>query len=325
MTLEVRDLRLVTAVAEHGGLTRAGAVLHLSQSALSHQLADLERRLGAPVFQRDGRRMVLTPAGERLRDAAIPLLDAFRRAEEDARSVASQRREVLRLSTECYTCYHWLPGVLRDFHALHPTVEPRIVAEVTRRPIPALLRGEIDIAIVSKRVRDRRIWFLPLFRDELVAVVAPEHHWARRRVVGGADFATEHLIRHTVPIAESSIWQEMLIPARVAPRMESEVQLTEAILEMVRAGLGVTVLARWAVAPHVRSGALVAIPLGKRRMRRQWTAAVRRQKHLPPHVDEFVRLARDAFPVVDGAASARRRAADVSRVRAPVVRRASAP
>jgi LysR family transcriptional regulator for metE and metH len=306
VTLEVRDLRLVTAVAEQGGLTRAGAVLHLSQSALSHQLADLERRLGAAVFQRDGRRLVLTPAGERLRDAAIRILETVRLAEEEARNVASRRREVLRLSTECYTCYHWLPAVLRAFQGVRPTVEARIVVEVTRRPIPALLRGEIDIAIVSEPLHDRRVRLTPLFRDELVAVVAPEHPWARRRYISGADFAEEHLIRHRVPVAKSTIWQEILRPAGVEPRMDSEVELTEAILEMVKAGLGVTVLARWAVAPQVKSGALAAVPLGERGLRRQWTAAVRRQKHAPPYVDEFIQLlARDAFPV--GEAGGRRR------------------
>jgi len=306
VTLEVRDLRLVTAVAEQGGLTRAGAVLHLSQSALSHQLADLERRLGVRVFERDGRRMVLTPAGERLRDAAIPLLDGLRRAEEEARGVASSRRGLLRLSTECYTCYHWLPPVLRAFRAIHPDVDARIVAEVTRQPVPALLRGEIDVAIVSDPVSDRRVRVTPLFRDELVAVVPPDHPWAQRRFVSGEDFGAEHLIRHSVPIADSAIWQEILLPARAAPRSDSEVQLTEAILEMVKAGLGVTVLARWAVAPDVARGALSAIPIGKRGMHRRWTAAVRRQKQVPPYIDEFIRLlARDAFPV--GASPGRRR------------------
>ncbi|HEX2401688.1 MAG TPA: LysR family transcriptional regulator, partial [Mycobacterium sp.] len=107
MDLEVRHLRLVSAVAELGSLTRAGDRLHLTQSALSHQLRDIESRLGAALFLRVGKRLVLTPAGERLLATARDVLDRLDRTEQDIHQMGKARAGMLRLTTECYTCYHW--------------------------------------------------------------------------------------------------------------------------------------------------------------------------------------------------------------------------
>src|SRR5687767_5401966 len=115
MELEVRHLRLVAAVAEHQSLTKAGDGLHLTQSALSHQLRDIEERLGARLFHRLNRRMVPTPAGERLLESAAAILGELQAAELAIRSGMAQRPVLLRLSTECYTGYHWLPSVLKPF------------------------------------------------------------------------------------------------------------------------------------------------------------------------------------------------------------------
>ena len=115
VNLEVRHLKLVTAIAEEGGVTRAAGKLNLTQSALSHQLAALEERLGTRLFLRLGRRMVLTPAGETLVASASRLLDDLRSTEEAVTRLGSARGGVLRLATECYTCYHWVPPLMREF------------------------------------------------------------------------------------------------------------------------------------------------------------------------------------------------------------------
>src|SRR2546426_12626466 len=156
MILETRHLRLVAAVAEHGTLTRAGRVLHLTQSGLSRQLLDLETRLGLPLFHRLGKRMVPTPAGERLLVAARRALPQLSDVEEELRRLAGGRAAILRVSTECYTCYHWLPGVLQPFARRFPQVDVQIVAEATHHPVPALFDGRIDLAIVS-RSEERRV------------------------------------------------------------------------------------------------------------------------------------------------------------------------
>src|SRR3954467_5119524 len=114
MDLEIRHLRLVAAVADVGSLTRAGDQLHLTQSALSHQLRDIESRLGAALFLRVGKRLVLTPAGERLLASATDVLARLERTEQDIREMGRDRAGSLRITTECYTCYHWLaPPPLR--------------------------------------------------------------------------------------------------------------------------------------------------------------------------------------------------------------------
>src|SRR2546428_12602463 len=149
MLVEPGYPRPIPAVAEHGPLTRAGRVPHLTQSGLSRQLLDLEPRLGLPLFHRLGKRMVPTPAGDRLLVAARRTLPQLSDVEEELRRLAGGRTAILRVSTECYTCYHWLPGVLPRFVRRFPRVDVQIVAEATHHPVPALFGGRIDLAIRS--------------------------------------------------------------------------------------------------------------------------------------------------------------------------------
>jgi len=291
MNLEVRHLRLVTAIAEEGGVTRAAPRLHLTQSALSHQLAALEERLGTRLFLRLGRRMALTPAGQRLVRSAARLLEELERAEHEVTRLGAGRAGVLRLATEGYTCYHWVPPLLREFAVKWPAVELRIVADATRRPLEALQEGRLDLAVVSSAARDRRFTLEPLFPDELVAVMAPTHPLAGRPFLRPSDFAGEHLILYTSP-EESTAFQRVLVPAKVTPRRLSEIQLTEAIVEMVKAGLGVSVLARWSVAPQLAAGTLRAARLGGRGLVRRWNAATLRAAPRAPWLDDFVGLMR---------------------------------
>jgi LysR family transcriptional regulator, regulator for metE and metH len=288
--LEVRHLKLVEMVSKEGGLTRAASRLHVTQSALSHQLRDIEDKLGAPLFLRLNKKMLLTQAGERLLSSAPAVLEELKRAEEDIRQIALHREGFLRISTECYTCYHWLPPVLKPFSREFPRVEVRIVAEATRRPIEALLDGRLDLAITSAVTRNQKLTFKPLFKDELVAIMSPGHPLASRSHLSAKDFASEHLLVYALPKEDLTIYQKLLIPAGVSPRHVSRVELTEAIIEMVKAGIGIGVMARWAVAPQIESGALVGIPLTAKGLHRHWNAAMIKHKAAPPYLVRFAEL-----------------------------------
>jgi LysR family transcriptional regulator, regulator for metE and metH len=292
MILETRHLRLVTAVTDHGTLTRAGRELNLTQSALSHALLDLERRLGAPLFHRVGKRMVPTAVGERLVVRARRVLQLLTETEEEALRIASGLEGLIRLSTECYTCYHWLPALMQAFGQRFPNVEVRIVAEATRRPFRALLEGRIDLAIVHNMSADARIRHAALFEDELVVLTAPDHPFARQAFVAPEELVAEHLLTYRLPLRDLSIYQQVLGPAGVTPRRVTQIELTEALIEMVRAGIGVAVLAQWAVAPYVQAGKLTTTRFTEGGLHRRWSAALLQQPSVPLHLREFINLLR---------------------------------
>jgi LysR family transcriptional regulator for metE and metH len=289
MELEVRHLRLVAAVADVGSLTRAGDQLHLTQSALSHQLRDIESRLGAPLFLRIGKRLVLTPAGERLLASATDVLERLGQAEHDIRAMGRDRAGVLRITTECYTCYHWLPPLLLRYRRAFPKVEVRIDVGATHHPVEMLLSGKIDLGIVSTPTRDRRLVSHKLFEDELVLVASKRHAFAQRAHIRLADMRDETLFVYP-PKEDSGVLQDVLLPAGALPARVQEVQLTEAITELVKAGLGVAVLARWAVQPLVDAGAIVARPLTARGLHRVWSAVTPRDLADTDYVREFIGL-----------------------------------
>lgn len=289
MSLDLRHLKLVAAIADEGSVTRAGHRLHLTQSALSHQLRAAEEHLGRPLFERRGRKMVLTPAGERLLDSARHVLVEIESAEKEIRNAPEDSRGVLRLSTQCYTVYHWLPPRLKIFQQKYPGVDVQLVVEATPHPFAALLDEKLDLAIVWDLERNRKILYTPLFRDEMVVIVRPGHPWASKPFVEPEDFRDEDLIIFP-PKEESFVVQKFLAPAGVAPRRIRSVVLTEAIIELVKAGLGVAVLARWSVAPQLASGELRGVRLTRDGFYREWSAARLRSKSTPAYVEDFIRL-----------------------------------
>ena len=297
MDLEIRHLQLVSAVADLGSLTRAGDRLHLTQSALSHQLRDIESRLGAPLFLRIGKRLVLTPAGERLLGSAKDVLAQLQRTEDDIRQMGREKAGVLRLTTECYTCYHWLPPLLVHYRRRFPRVEVRIDVDATHHPVEMLLAGKIDIGIVSSKINDRRLAVTPVFEDEVVLIASKRHRFAQQTHVKVADLRDETLFVYP-PREESTVLQKVLLPAGVAPARVDEVMLTEAIAELVKAGLGVSFLARWAVQPMVDAGAIVARPLTARGLHRVWSAAMPKDLASVDYVAAFVELLQAHAPSV---------------------------
>jgi LysR family transcriptional regulator for metE and metH len=180
--------------------------------------------------------------------------------------------------------------VLKPFNREFPRVEVRIIAEATHRPIEALLDGKLDLAISSAVTRNQKLMFKPLFKDEMVVIVSPDHPLASRSYITAKDFASEHLLVYSLPKEELTIFQKVLSPAGISPKHLSRVELTEAIIEMVKAGLGVGVMARWAVTPHIDSGSLRALPLTAKGFHRQWSAAMIRHRAMPPYLIRFVEL-----------------------------------
>src|ERR1700687_3387747 len=287
--LEVRHLRLLVTVAEQGSVTEAGKMLHLTQSALSYQLRDAEEKLGTALFLRLGRKMVLTPAGERLIACARRVLEELSATEGQIEGLNGGARGEIRLSTECYTCYHWLPPVLNKFHGKFSKVEVNIVANATSNPALALLEGKLDVAIISSLPRNKSLQVTPMFEDELVLVMSPKHRLAAASQVRPKDLETETILIYP-PREESTLINKLLKTAGVEAHRVIEVPLTEAIIELAAAGTGIGFMARWAVAPAVETGKVAIRPLGDRGFRRQWHAVTLRKQPTPPFLAEFLKL-----------------------------------
>jgi LysR family transcriptional regulator for metE and metH len=287
--LEVRHLKLLVTVAEEGSVTEAGRRLHLTQSALSHQLRDAEEKLGTALFLRLGRKMVLTPAGDRLIACARRVLEELTNTEGQIEGLNGGARGEIRLSTECYTCYHWLPPVLQKFHGKFSRVEVNIVASATSNPSAALLEGKLDIAIMSCPPRNKSVRVTPMFEDELVFAMSPRHRLASASAVRPKDLETETVLIYP-PREESTLINKILKPAGVEAQRVIEVPLTEAIVELAAAGTGIGFLARWAVAPSVEAGKVAIRPLSGRGFRRQWYAVTLRNQPTPAFLAEFLTL-----------------------------------
>ncbi len=292
MYLEFRHLRTIRAIHEAGGLARAADILHITQSALSHQVKALEEQVGMELFQRRSKPMKLSPAGQRLLRLAEVVLPEVARVEEEFRALQSGRSGRMHIAIECHACFDWLFPVLEQFRAAWPDVDVDIRMRLAFDAIEALRREEIDFVISSDPVDLPGITFQPLFDYEPLFVCAKGHELADHDWIEAEDFAGQTLLHYPVDRAKLDIFTQLLTPARVEPQAMRAVELTEVILMLVAAGRGVTVLPDWVLRDYRGRPDYVVKPITEGGISKRMYAGIREEDAAKPYIAHMVRLAR---------------------------------
>lgn len=290
--LEIRHLRTLVALAETGSLSVAAKRVHLTQSALSHQLRTLEDRYGTRLFERKSNPLRLSSAGQRLLDLARDTLAAVENAERDLLRLKDDTGGDLRVVLECHTCFDWLMPVMDDFRRRWPEVEVDLVAGFHSDPFRLLREGKADLVIGSPAASGRNWTVRPLFEFEILAVLPNEHRLRLRRYVEAKDLAGETLITYPVPESRIDLIREVLRPAGVRlPRRTAE--LTVAILQLVASRRGVAALPNWGLKNYVDNDYVMAKRIGHKGLWSSLHATASSELAARPYFAEFVSIIRD--------------------------------
>jgi len=298
--LELRHLRTLIALQETGSVSLAAERVFLTQSALSHQLKQLEAYYQQPLFERKTQPLRFTLAGERLLALARDLLDKVASAERDLARIRQGEAGELRVAVECHTCFDWLMPAMDSFRQHWPAVELDIVSGFHADPVGLLLTRRADLAIVSEAEPQAGIVHQPLFAYEMVGIVARDHPLAEKKVWQAQDFANETLIHYPVPDEMLDLWRKVLLPAGVSPLRRTS-ELTVAIIQLVASRRGVAALPFWAVKPYLERGYVVARRIGEQGLSSELYAALRSEDAGLAYMQDFLSTVRErSFATLPG-------------------------
>jgi DNA-binding transcriptional LysR family regulator len=288
--LDSRQVRAFCVLARTGSFTQAARELHLTQSGISHSMKSLERDVGCRLLDRLGKKIVLTQAGEQLLHHAKKILQEMENARESLAHLGKWGRGRLRLGASTTACQHLIPPVLREFKESFPehaiTIEPGDTPEL----VAAVLRQRIDLALSLEAESETQLEFHPLFTDELQFIVGAQHPWAQAQRVERTEIPRQNYIlygKHSVTfrLVEEYFRREQMVLNTVI-----ELGSMEATKELVKLGLGVSILAPWIARKEIEEGSLVTLPLGRRKLQRRWGILHWRGKRLNLAEETFIGL-----------------------------------
>lgn len=243
--LDRQQLSILREVDRLGSVTAAADKLNLTQSALSHTIRKFEARHGVALWQKEGRGLRLTQAGEYLLALAQRVLPQIDHAERVIADFAKGQRGALRVGMECHPCQQWLMRVVAPYLAAWPDVDLDLRSAFRFGGIAALLGHEIDLLITPDPLNLPGISYAPVFDYELVLAVPQTHPLASRDHAEPEDLTAEVLITYPVEPARLDIFTRFLVPGNCLPRRHRTVETTEMMLQLVAAGRGVSAVPDW--------------------------------------------------------------------------------
>ncbi|MEP6619688.1 MAG: LysR substrate-binding domain-containing protein [bacterium] len=271
MSLNLHHLRIFVTVADSGGFSRAAAVLRLSQPAVSKSVQEMERQVGLPLIERDGRASRLTAAGEILATRARELFSVEASAEEELRSLRGLESGTLRVGASTTIATYVLPPILARFRDAHPGVVLRVVSANTRAIARLVLERRLDIALVEGPVTHERLSVTDWMDDELVLIAPPNHPLALRRRVRVEDLAGVKLIVRESGSGTREVGERALADQGIRLPVALQLGSTEAIKQGVAAGLGLAIVSRTAAADQLALGRIAVVALHDVVLRRTFT------------------------------------------------------
>ena len=292
--LEIRHFRTLVALRDTGSLVRAAQLLNLTQSALSHQIKLLEAHFGLALFERKSVPPQFSAAGQRLlqlADGALPLIEE---AERDVARLAQGGAGKLRIVVECHTCFDWLMPAMDAFRQRWPEIELDIVSGFHPDPIALVLQDRAEVAIVSEQDAAESVDYHPLFRFEIMALLANDHPLTARSHLTARHFADQTLITYPVPDDMLDLVRQVLQPAGVEPAHRRTTELTVAMLQLVASGRGIATLPLWAVQGYLDRGYVTARPVGRKGLTGELHMACTAATSTQAWLGDFVQITRES-------------------------------
>lgn len=289
--IELKHLRTLTSLRDTGSLTATATSLHLTQSALSHQIKDLESRIGGQLFLRKTRPVRFTSEGEIILKLADEILPRFAVAENELASLKEDVNGRLHMAIDCHSCFQWLMPALREYQLSWPSVGLDFSSGFGFEPIPALMSGELDLVITSDIQPRAEVHYEPLFDFEMRLITATTHPFASKNRIEPKDLATETMLSYPVQKQRLDIVKHFLQPEGIEPSKWKQADNTLMLVQMVSAGLGVAALPNWAINEFSRQGLITSKPLGDGLWRRLF-AAVRNSEKEKRYLQAFFSTAR---------------------------------
>jgi DNA-binding transcriptional LysR family regulator len=290
--LDSRQLRAFATLARTGSFTLAAKELFLSQSAVSHSMKALEQDVGCRLFDRVGKKVLLTQAGEQLLHHAQKILSEMGEARESLHHLGKWGRSQLRVGASPTACQYILPAVLREFKETFPQCLIRVEPGDTPEAIELLRENRVELALALEPKHEERLEFHPLFTDEMVFLVSPKHPWALAERVTREEIPRQHYILYNKNSYTFRMVEDYFKGEEMVLNTVIEFGSMDAIKELVKLGLGVSILAPWIAQDELQEKSLVSLPLGRRKLKRTWGVLHWKGRRLSLAEETFMGLCR---------------------------------
>lgn len=294
--MEIRQLRAFVAIAESGTFTAGAQRVHVTQAAISMQIRQLESELGARVFVRAPRHVILTEAGEHLLQRAKQILREHDAAVDEIAELAGAERGRLRIgSASAMVLTDQLPKILKEIRKQHPRADISVTSGTSEALVQQILRGELDVAFVSLPVDARGIQTDRLSEDQLVAIASPKHRFAKQKTISAYSLAGEKLILGERGGNTRRLIDQFFAEAGVTLHVAMELSRQAAIRRMVEEDMGVGIVPLQSVKEEVEKGKLVRWWIEGAQINWELGTAQLSGGYESPIMQKFLALARKAF------------------------------
>ena len=252
--LELRHLKTLTALREHGSLVAAATDLYLTPSAISHQLKELDQWFGVEVVNRRSRPVSFSHVGLRLLKLADDVLPQIQIAHTDiARIVHGQTGRII-FSSECHSCFDWLMPLLNQYRQQYPDVDLDFVSGFESNPHELLQNAEFDLLITADPIALKGIEYFPIFEYESRLVLSNTHPLVRVEKITVQELAEQTLVTYPVDKHRLDIMAKLFIPANLHPKEIRTTELTQMLIQLVASGRGISALPDWVVNEYEQKG-----------------------------------------------------------------------
>jgi len=279
---------MICTIVESNTVKQAAEKLFITQPALTNRIREAERRLNISLFARRRRKLVITTAGKRLLQSAKKILEELERAEYDIARLSDGIDQVLRIGLPHYVSFKWLPNVVSYFHKELPNIELEITAEAAIGPLDSLYNGDVDIALLSTKDKQLDIQKSDydtayIMQDELLACLSSKHKKATQTFMSAEDFSTETYITNSSVPEKDREYELFFKPHNLLPYKMVQVGFNEAIIELVKVNMGLTIMSKQLIAPYLTDGSIKAMPLGEGGLKIHWHLVYLKSSNVAKH------------------------------------------